>query len=79
MPKKEHTTLQTIGNLADNSLDLRRNRSQHEKTSHVLSTSKPLIPMHFYMVQSFNLQIYNEAIGNVGNINERGGMNQLCI
>ena len=37
MPKKAHTTLQALGNLARNPLDSRMNRSQHEEPSHVLS------------------------------------------
>ena len=32
--------------------------------SHVLSTSEPTIPMHFYMVQSSDPHTYSEVVGN---------------
>jgi hypothetical protein len=64
MPKKEQTTLQAVGSLAGNPLDSRMTRSQHEDHSHVLSASKPAIPMHCYMVQSTNPQNYNRVVGN---------------
>jgi hypothetical protein len=52
MPKWAQSTLQEVGVLAGNPLDSRRTRSQHEEPSHVLSSSEPTMPMHFYMVQS---------------------------
>jgi hypothetical protein len=52
MPKKAQTTLQEVGNLAWNPLDLRMTRSHHEEPSHVLLASEPTIPMHLHMVQS---------------------------
>jgi hypothetical protein len=39
-------------------------RSQHEEPSHVLSSSEPVMPMHFYMVQSTDPQNYNRVVGN---------------
>jgi hypothetical protein len=64
MPKKPHTTLQEVGNLARNPLDSRRTRSQHEEPSHVFLASEPVMPMHCYMVQSTDPQNYNRAMGN---------------
>jgi hypothetical protein len=64
MPKKSHTTLQAVGNLAGNPLDLRRTRSHHEEPPHVFSTSEPVMPMHCYMVQSTDPQNYNRVVGN---------------
>jgi hypothetical protein len=64
MPKKVQFTLQESSILAENPLDLRRIRSQHKEPSHVLSTSKPLMPMHFYMVQSTDPKTYNKDVGN---------------
>jgi hypothetical protein len=64
MPKKAHITLQAVGNLAGNPLDSRRTRSQHEDPSHVFSASEPMMPMHFYMVQSTDPQNYNWVVGN---------------
>jgi hypothetical protein len=64
MPKKAQFTLQEVGILAGNPLDSRRTRSQHEEPSHVLLSSEPVMPMHCYMVQSSDLQLYNEAVGN---------------
>jgi hypothetical protein len=52
MPKKAHTTLHAIGNLARNPLDSRRTRSQHEEPSHLFSSLEPTMPIHCYMVQS---------------------------
>jgi hypothetical protein len=45
-------------------MDLKRNQSQHEDPSHVLSASEPLMPMHCYMVQSTDPQTYNKDVGN---------------
>jgi hypothetical protein len=64
MPKKAHTTLQAVDNLAGNPLDSRRTRSQHEEPSHVFSASEPAMPMHCYMVQSTDPQNYNRVVGN---------------
>jgi hypothetical protein len=64
MPKKAHTTLQEARNLSGNPLDLRRTQSQHQDPSHVFSASKPVMPMHCYMVQSTNPQNYNRVVGN---------------
>jgi hypothetical protein len=64
MPKKAQTTLQAVGNLVVNPLDLERTQSHHEETSHVLSASEPAMPMHCYMVQSIDLQTYNKVVGN---------------
>jgi hypothetical protein len=64
IPKKAQTTLQPAGNLAGNPLDLRRTRSQHEESSHVFSTSKHMMPMHCYMVQSTDPKTYNKVVGN---------------
>jgi hypothetical protein len=64
MPKKAQFTLQETCILAGNPLDSRRTRSQHEEPSHVLSASEPVMPMHFYMVQSSNSQLYSEDMGN---------------
>jgi hypothetical protein len=64
MPKKAHTTLQEEDNLVGNPLDSRMTPSQHEEPSHVLSTSKPAMPMHCYMVQSTDPQNYNRVVGN---------------
>jgi hypothetical protein len=54
MPKKAQFTLQEASILAWNPLDLRRTQSQHEEPSHVLLSSEPVMPMHFYMVQSID-------------------------
>jgi hypothetical protein len=64
MPKWAQSTLQAVGNLAGDPLDSRRTRSQHVDPSHVLSASEPTMPIHCYMVQSFDPHTYNEAIGN---------------
>jgi hypothetical protein len=63
MPKWSQSTLHAAGVLAGNPLDSRRTQSQHVKPSHVLSPSKPAMPMHFYMVQSSNPHTYNEVVG----------------
>jgi hypothetical protein len=64
MPKKAQFTLQTIGILVGNPLYSRRTRSQHEEPSHVLSSSESVRPMHLYVVQSSNQQLYSEDMGN---------------
>jgi hypothetical protein len=64
MPKKAQFTLQAVGNLAGNPLDLRRTQSQHKDPSHVFSTSEPAMPMHCYMVLSIDPQNYNTVVGN---------------
>jgi hypothetical protein len=64
IPKKAKFTLHAAGILAGNPLDSRRTRSQHEEPSHVLSSSKPTMPMHFYMVHSTYLQLYSEDMVN---------------
>jgi hypothetical protein len=64
MPKWVQSTLQEVGDLARDPLDSRRTRSYHEEPSHVLLSSKPVMPMHCYMVKSFDLQSYNEDVGN---------------
>jgi hypothetical protein len=64
MPKWAQSTLQEAGDLAGDPLDSRRTRSQHEEPSHVLSSFEPVMPMHFYMVQYSDPQIYSEVVGN---------------
>jgi hypothetical protein len=64
LPKWAKSTLQATGDLARNQLDSRRTRSQHAEPSHVLSASEPTIPMHCYMVQSSDLHLYSEVVGN---------------
>jgi hypothetical protein len=54
MPKWAQSTLQEIGNLAGDPLDLRRTRSHHVDPSHVLSNFEPTMPMHCYMVQYYD-------------------------
>jgi hypothetical protein len=64
MPMWEQSTLQAIGKLAGDPLDFRRTQSQDVDPSHVLSTYKPTMPMHCYMVQYFDPHTYNESVGN---------------
>jgi hypothetical protein len=64
MPKWAQSTLQEAGKLVGDPLDSRRTRSQHVDPSHVLSYSKPMFPMHFYMVQYSDPHNYNEVVGN---------------
>jgi hypothetical protein len=64
MPKREKFTLQAVGVLAGDPLDLRRNQYQHEEPCHVLLAFEPTIPMHLYMVQYFDPQTYSEVVGN---------------
>jgi hypothetical protein len=64
MPKKAHTTLQATGNLAGNPLDSRRTRSRHVEPSHVFLAPEPVMPIHFYMVQSIDPQNYSRVVGN---------------
>jgi hypothetical protein len=59
MPKKAQFTLQETCILIENPLDSRRTQSQHEEPSHVVSTLELVIPIHYYMVQSSNSQLYS--------------------
>jgi len=64
MPMWEQSTLQAIGKLAGDPLDFRRTQSQDVDPSHVLSTYKPTMPMHCYMVQYYDSKIYNKVVIN---------------
>jgi hypothetical protein len=64
IPKWAQSTLQEIGNLTGDPLDSRRNRSYHVDPSHLLSNSKPIIPMHCYMVQYSDPHTYSEVVDN---------------
>jgi hypothetical protein len=63
MIKWAQSTLQETGDLAEDPLDS-RTQYHHEEPSHVFLASKPMIPMHCYMVQYFDLQTYSEAMIN---------------
>ena len=41
-----------------------RTQSQFEDPSHALIATEIVIPMHYYMVLSSDLQAYAEAVGN---------------
>jgi hypothetical protein len=45
-------------------IDPRRIRSQFLDALHALTTTKPLFPMHLYMVLSFDPRTYAKAEGN---------------
>jgi hypothetical protein len=64
MPKWAQSTLQATGDLVGDPMDLRRMRSQFEEPPHALTTTKLVIPMHFYMVLASDPQTYAEAEGN---------------
>jgi hypothetical protein len=64
MPKRAHFKLQASGVLVGNSLDSGRTQSHHEEPSHVPSDSEPVMPMHCYMAQYSNPQLYSEAMVN---------------
>jgi hypothetical protein len=64
IPKSAQSPLQEEDDLLEDPLDSRRTRYQHEEPSHIFSYFEPMIPMHLYIVQSFDLHIYNEAMGN---------------
>jgi hypothetical protein len=63
MPKWAQSTLQAASNLAGNLLDS-RTLCQHEEPAPILSTFEPVMPMHCYMVQSSDPQIYSEVAEN---------------
>jgi hypothetical protein len=62
--KWAQSTLQATGNHVGDPLDSRSNRSQHVDPSHIISSSKPAMSMHFYMVQSSNPHTYSEVVCN---------------
>jgi hypothetical protein len=64
MPKWAQTTLQEVGDLVGDPTDQRRMRSQFEDPPHALTTTEPVIPMHFYMVLASYPQTYAEVVGN---------------
>jgi hypothetical protein len=64
IPKRAQFTLQVLGVLIGNPLDLRRTQSHHEEPSHVLSSSEPTMPMHCYMVQYSDPHTYSKVVGN---------------
>jgi hypothetical protein len=65
MPKWVHSTLQGAGDLVGDPLNQRRMRSQFEEPPHSLVATKPVMHMHFYMVQASNPQPYAEVAGNL--------------
>ena len=58
------TTPQDAGDLVGDPVDPRRTQSQFEEPSHALTATKPVIPMHCYMVLSSDPQAYAKAAGN---------------
>jgi hypothetical protein len=57
-------TLQTVKDLVGDPVDPRRTRSQFEGVLHALTTTKPLLPMHYYMVLASDPQSYAKVVGN---------------
>jgi hypothetical protein len=64
MSKREQFTLQATCVLTGNPLYSRRTQSQYDEPSPVLSASEPTMPMHCYIVQYYDPQIYNKVVDN---------------
>jgi hypothetical protein len=63
MLKWAQTTLRATRDLVGDPTYHKRTRSQLDDPPHALTTTKPMMPMHCYMVLASNLQTYVEAIG----------------
>jgi hypothetical protein len=63
-PTWSEKTLQDAGELVGDPTDTRRTRSQLFGAPQALATTKPLLPIHFYMKLGSYPQSHSEATGN---------------